>query len=580
MLTSKGVVNSICSKNDFDAAKIELVNMNNIWELFVFPSINWDAKGKRVAQLINSMKLRAENVLFIDDESSNIEEVKYYLPDIQTLTPNNINSLREYAQGLPDEPVPNARLKHYKLLEAKSEAYNEASSNEEFLRQSNIRVCVIHDCKRYIDRIIELIGRTNQLNFTKYRMPQAEIMSMLDNKDFDNAVVSAKDNWGDYGIIGFYSVDVRDKKLVHFLFSCRTLGMGIEQYIYEMLNFPQLDVKGDVASVLTNDKHVDWITLEHDSNIHKHEAISSHKTILMNGPCDISALQPYFRHETKAMIETEVNYPDENGVIIAGQHLSEVIRQSHTLDRDIILKVADDSGFYNPENFTTKIFSGNYKAIIYSLLPDGQEGVYTHVESGVSIGFSGGNHSLCDPDNWENFRSGVYTNHNVIFTDDILKKFSANFEFRGFMAPTRTVENIVYMRENIPDDCILILLGGSEIECPKSNTNFTDLHVNHKAVNDSLCQLFRNDSSVKLINVTKYIHSPSDYMDNNIDHYSRRIYFEVAREITGILNEHKGLENVRSVHKLEAFLWMNIAKFIPRRLKNIIKENILRHKRS
>ena len=32
-----------------------------------------------------------------------------------------------------------------------------------------------------------------------------------------------------------------------FLFSCRTLGMGIEQYTYEKIGCPKLDIVGDVS---------------------------------------------------------------------------------------------------------------------------------------------------------------------------------------------------------------------------------------------------------------------------------------------------------------------------------------------
>ncbi len=50
--------------------------------------------------------------------------------------------------------------------------------------------------------------------------------------------------YGEYGIVGFYAV--KDNTLVHFLFSCRTLGMGIEQYTYEKIGCPKLSRMLDV----------------------------------------------------------------------------------------------------------------------------------------------------------------------------------------------------------------------------------------------------------------------------------------------------------------------------------------------
>ena len=45
--TDMGIINSICSKNDFDVAKKQLESLD-VWQYFVFSSINWEPKGKRI----------------------------------------------------------------------------------------------------------------------------------------------------------------------------------------------------------------------------------------------------------------------------------------------------------------------------------------------------------------------------------------------------------------------------------------------------------------------------------------------------------------------------------------------------
>src|SRR5689334_2449563 len=72
-LSKRGIINSICSKNDFDSAKSILCS-NGIWDYFVFPSIGWKPKGRAITKIIQDMQLRAENVLFIDDNPLNLEE--------------------------------------------------------------------------------------------------------------------------------------------------------------------------------------------------------------------------------------------------------------------------------------------------------------------------------------------------------------------------------------------------------------------------------------------------------------------------------------------------------------------------
>ena len=80
-LTDIGIVNSICSKNDFDQVQRQL-EKENLWEYFVFPSINWEAKGNRIKQTIEDMQLRPANVLFLDDNPSNREEERFFCPEI------------------------------------------------------------------------------------------------------------------------------------------------------------------------------------------------------------------------------------------------------------------------------------------------------------------------------------------------------------------------------------------------------------------------------------------------------------------------------------------------------------------
>ena len=66
------------------------------WDLdkyFVFNSINWEPKGQRIKDTVESMNLRPCNVLFIDDNKLNLEEAKFFCPDIMTMLPDKIGEL-------------------------------------------------------------------------------------------------------------------------------------------------------------------------------------------------------------------------------------------------------------------------------------------------------------------------------------------------------------------------------------------------------------------------------------------------------------------------------------------------------
>ena len=80
-LVDRGIMNSICSKNDFDKVKERLAK-EDLWDLFIFPKVSWNPKGEQVREIIEQVKLRPETVLFIDDNPNNLAEVKFYNPDI------------------------------------------------------------------------------------------------------------------------------------------------------------------------------------------------------------------------------------------------------------------------------------------------------------------------------------------------------------------------------------------------------------------------------------------------------------------------------------------------------------------
>lgn len=83
-LTDRGIVNSICSKNNYEKAKAKLEELG-VWEYFVFPSIDWTPKGERVKNIISDMNLRPVNCLFIDDSANNLEETKLIEGGVSTL---------------------------------------------------------------------------------------------------------------------------------------------------------------------------------------------------------------------------------------------------------------------------------------------------------------------------------------------------------------------------------------------------------------------------------------------------------------------------------------------------------------
>ena len=134
-------MNSIVSKNDY-AKAVDILKQWGIFDYFIFPQISWLPKGEVVKKLLKTCKLRAENALFIDDNISNIEEVKFYNPGISAELPNILDdNILNFKAFFGKVDTIHSRLNQYKALEKRTKAETKYSSNEIFLRASHI-VCL------------------------------------------------------------------------------------------------------------------------------------------------------------------------------------------------------------------------------------------------------------------------------------------------------------------------------------------------------------------------------------------------------------------------------------------------------
>lgn len=231
---ARGVVSSICSKNDFDAARAKLEAFG-LWDEFVFPHIAFTPKAEAIRGIIADMQLRPANVLFIDDNPHNLAEVRHLLPEIQTLDATAVDADEQLAGLLALQTGTRSRVAEYRILEAKKRDRTAAAcqSNEDFLRASGLCACApfLMDNLEFVPRIAELINRANQLNYTQSRVDPAQLEAdIIDVTNHESWSIFAWDKYGRYGLVGFVMWHRIEQRLVHFTFSCRAMHMGLEEY--------------------------------------------------------------------------------------------------------------------------------------------------------------------------------------------------------------------------------------------------------------------------------------------------------------------------------------------------------------
>lgn len=549
-LTDRGIVNTICSKNDVDPA-VAVLKQEECDDLFVFKSIDWTPKGQRIVTLIKDMGLQPKHCLFIDDNPVNLNEAKHYSSELNVAEPSIIDELIEYVESIPISDPEHRRLANYKVLEQKQQAKASASDNLEFLYDSNTQVEIHHDCIVEIDRIHELVNRTNQLNYTKVRSTKEELIELLNEKNVDAGYVKVRDKYGDYGIVGFYAM--KGSRLLHFLFSCRTIGQGVEQYVYAKLGYPQLDVIGDVVNYVTREPAPLWINQD-GNNIIQRQKI--HKKVVFKGGCDFKSLTSYLNTDNVIEEFTYIGRKRHNNIELISHSVNYLSFPFLSQEQKQLL--LDDCLFADEEMFNTAIYDNDVSIVFLSTLIEPNLGIYQNKKNGMKIAFGEYSFPLTDSSNWELYvDKKIFTADND-FTLEWLQSFSEKYEFLGCLTPQQILNNAEKALSLIkPPTKVCYLLGSETPFLKNSQQNYDGRELVYKEINSLFRNFAQENDRVLLIDFNDYIHGQSDFNDN-INHFIRRVYYDAATKANEYISAETGerLEQ-KGIYYLKIKSWID-----------------------
>jgi FkbH-like protein len=529
-LARRGIMSSICSKNDLEPVK-KILEERGIWDYFIFPSINWEPKGVRIQALIENIQLRPETVMFIDDNPMNLNEALHFTPALQTVPHTFVPEIltSPLFKGKDDSKL--SRLNQYKLMEkrkAEEAVAMEATggSNVEFLRGSNIRVRIERDIEKHIDRAVELVNRTNQLNFTKLRLPEdpAEarraLLEQMGHHLAQAGLIEVYDNYGNYGYCGFYLTRMRgeETRLMHFCFSCRILNMGVEAWLYQSLGRPALDVRGHVLSDPLTAPPVDWITAAGaDKQSVAAEAASAPQfgSVAARGGCVLMPLMHYFNINSPQVVG-EFNIM-RDGVVIRLDH-SLCFR--HAIEG---IPAAAIDAFtllgYEPKDFETRFFeySGQNPIWIFSNWADLGCRLYRHKKTGVSIPFK-----LPPPNN----RATEKVQHAAFY----LKEY---FEPVGLMGEQEIKDNMRAVFSRVPPHGRLFAL--LALEGVSSTDGGQRVLGPREKLNRWTCEVAAEFPTVTVLRMDDFIENEKDIKAfSGAGHFDRMVYFRVYQHIAQV----------------------------------------------
>ncbi len=289
-LKKQGFLLCIASKNEEKDA-VEMFNKRTDFELkindFTTKRINWNSKAGNIVEMAKEMNINPDSMLFIDDNIAEIESVKAAIPQIKTIVATNentvLNALRLYP-GL----MKRSTTKEDSLRSADLKANQERAellktlSVEDYFKNLGMKVELVLNDREHIDRITELLNKTNQFILSYKRYNKTEVDALLNSANSCILTASMSDKLSDSGIIAILIAKKQDNEILvdELTFSCRALGRNIENIVIsKMLLMACEYLKTDYVANIQykkgprNTPALTWLAAYTQNNLEKDEDV-------------------------------------------------------------------------------------------------------------------------------------------------------------------------------------------------------------------------------------------------------------------------------------------------------------------
>ena len=236
-LKDRGILLACVSKNDEDVVRKLWRYPNGVDETmltlddFVSYRINWDEKVDNILAIAKELNLHPSSFAFVDDNPLEREKVARFLPDVLVLGDNPFTirwQLLTNALLQPATITGEARRRNQMVAsQIERERLRASAVDQAAFRDSlNIECQIERAAAADVDRVHELVSRTNQFNTTTRRYTKAELQALMAGEGGAVYTLRVRDRLTDYGLVGVCCV--RGAEIELFAMSCRVIGLGVE----------------------------------------------------------------------------------------------------------------------------------------------------------------------------------------------------------------------------------------------------------------------------------------------------------------------------------------------------------------
>jgi FkbH-like protein len=248
-LQQRGILLVIVSKNE-ESTALEAIRSHPEMVLrlddFAGWRIDWRDKAENISELVSELNLGLQSVVFIDDNPVERDRVRKALGEV--LVPDWPATPLEYKTALQrlrcfDQPQISTedrqRSGMYATERKRKEVFANVGSVDAWLQTLETRVVVESVSRANLERVTQLLNKTNQMNLSTRRLMKEEIWDWAQQPENSFLVFRVVDKYGDYGLVGIGSLSLTagaEATVTDFILSCRVMGRKVEETMLHVLS--------------------------------------------------------------------------------------------------------------------------------------------------------------------------------------------------------------------------------------------------------------------------------------------------------------------------------------------------------
>ena len=245
-LQRRGVILAVCSKNDAENAKEGFSHPDSILKREDFSAFkaNWNPKPGNIREIAAELNIGLDSIVFVDDNPAERALVADQLPEVAV--PDLGSDVSRFAEVLEQERYFEVdrlvqddlnRSVYYSSNTQRSTFQAGFQDYGEFLASLEMTAEIGPFSPIYLERITQLINKTNQFNLTTRRYTIAEVESITRDPAHITLYGRLADRFGDNGLVSVLIGRVVDEtvELDLWLMSCRVLNREMEFAMFDAL---------------------------------------------------------------------------------------------------------------------------------------------------------------------------------------------------------------------------------------------------------------------------------------------------------------------------------------------------------